>query len=259
MSLGYTPSSKVRRPHRQGVSRMHLTRDVKVMPTVESFSPLPTSSPTTSISQTSSEYIPTPGPSQSSFSSRNSSGNAVQALIQDNAEVEATLGRPDTSQGDVLFPDLVIPRYFFWIPWYDDRVKQFIRVLNDTFGRIELTTVEALTVMVDTRDAVEFQRLRNQINTSYQQLSFILDRYNALVRAGHIHKDNSFLRRARSIWHDCFNWLARTDRASIGPGTFLTSGNNSSKTQRNQWEDKVKALKNGSQVFSSYDAVLIVC
>lgn len=257
MSLGYSPSPQVRHPHRQGVSRIHLTRDVKVLPTLEKFSPLPRSSPTQSISQTSSEYIPTPGPSQSSCSSRSSSGNSVQPSIQNTAEVPANDSRPGTTQGDVLFPDLVIPNYFFRLRWYDDRVQQFIRVLNERFRHIELTTAKPLTVEVHTRDVVEVQRLRDQIHASFRQVSYILDRYNTLIRAGLIMKHNSFLRRARAIWHDCVSWLAETDQASFGPSAILAGGDDASNTRRHQWKAKAKASGNESHVLSSYNVCLL--
>ena len=258
-SLGCTPSPKVRQPHRQGVSRLHLTRDVKVLPTVEKFPSLPRSSRGFSISQTPSEYIPSPDLSQSSCTSRISYGMVVQPTIEDAAEVKATHSRQGTPQGKSLFPDLAICDTFLRLPRHHPTVQVFRQALWERFRQIRLETAESLTAILRQCDAVELKRSRDLIASNYQKLSFILDRYYKLRRARLINRRDSTINWMKSTRRKYQNRLAEIDRASIEPSASLTSGHHSSETQSHEPRDKSKAdSANASQVLSLYNVVSVV-
>ena len=256
MSLGHTPSPKVRQPHRQGVSRLHLTRDVKILPTVEKFPSLPRSSVSSTISQTSSEY--TPGPSQSSCTSRSSSGIVLQPAIEDGAEVDTTHSRPGTAQGSSLFPDLLISGPFLQLPYHHWRVQGFKEVLSWKVKHIERETMVPLRATVQTCDAVEFQSFRDQIASSYDQLSYLLERYNTLNRAGLIMEHSKFFKRTRSVWRQCHEWLAQIDRASNGRSSFLTGKDHYSETQSHEWENRSKPCLGNGLVWSFYNVMSVL-
>ena len=258
-SLGYNPSPIVRQPHRQGVSRLHLTRDVKVLPTVERNFSLPRSSvgfSPKSISKTLSEYIPSLGPSQSSRTSTNSPGNVVQPSIQNTAEVEATHSHQGTGHAHDLFPELESSSPFLMLHREDPRVQQFKAALSRKFKAIERETMVPLASTVRTYDVVEFQRLRDRISSSYQQLSDILDRYKTLDSSGLIGKRNKFIGSVGGLCKRCDIWLAESGLASTGPGVPFTGPHGGSETKSHDWNGKAREyFENGSQVFSSCNVV----
>ena len=236
-SLGRTPSSATLYPQRQGVSRMHLAREVKVLQSIEdhgSHSRSSRGSSSITCSLTNSEYVPT---SDSTFGSQSSSTfttsfeTGANSSARDTSEVEASSPEPEATLSKVLLSDLDLPDGLLEIPRDRQMINRFKRFLCFQYRCIRRETAEPLEAISTVHDAYDFQRLRDQIATGCLRLSCLIERYKDLAGARLIWEDNSDLKLVRSLLQKCKDRLAEIELPSVGPMTFFTAGNDAARRQ----------------------------
>ena len=236
MSLG-NASSPATHHQGRGVSRLHLAREVKILPTIEHTRSHPRSSresSTITVSQTSSEYLPTsdsPLGTESSSTSTTSIEPGAQISPRDTTGVEPTSTQAETTLGKLSLSDLDLPDGLLRLPLDDPQVHRFKSFLSFQYRCTRRQTMGPLKAIRDTSDAQEFQMLRDQIATGYSQMSCIIKRYRTLAHARLIQVNNRTFRRVRSLHRNCKDRLADPAPISVGPGTLLEGGNDAPRTQ----------------------------
>ena len=230
MSLGNTPSPIA---HPRVVSRAHLARDVKCLPSVEkssSYSRSSRRSSTKSSSKDHSEYIPTPRNSDFSSSSTSSFNNTVPSSSQHTAESDTNHNHARTPKEEGPYLDLEIPKGLLQLYKRHPEVQRFQNKLHQKLNFIESNTKVHLTAINRKTNAVELHRLRDHVNTNLQGLSYIIDRYQILIDARILWSGNLSFARAQSLWQEFEHRLAEKDPASGEPGPSLNTGSSAPAT-----------------------------
>ena len=232
LSLGNTPPAAIRQSQYRGADRLHLVREVKILPTIEntgSHSESSRGSSTVTVGLTSSEYLPTPG---SSFGSHSSSASTASVQFgakrktRDHAEAETTPTQVETTLSKDPLLELKIPIGLLGLHPQHDSVQRFKSFLSFKYRCIRRELAGPLSLIRTTSKAQEFQSSKDRIASGYSRLSCIIVGYNSLARLSRrlSWKDCKNLKIFRFFRKQCDDALAATVPASAGPGPSLSRG-----------------------------------